>query len=725
MANSPRNNGNFLVNLVRGSIILTALDRFTAYIYTLLKTGFIGWIFTGYRSEQDSRLIRWLSGTRSAKWLGRRRRSLCRRIEGSVLLNFVPYAMRFFLGCRLRVYGAFLASFGLYTAVVTAVSAILSGQLENLLEHSYILVSVVMIFASLPLILSKTTLADAIPASSLGRLLLKITGWSESDLRNTVGSGGHMNTAFLIGIICGALTYRFSPVYILLGIAAFVWAYLVLIRPEIGVITLFAAMPWFPTMLLAAVVAYTAVCWIIKLIRGKRIFRIEPVDLMAAAFTVMLFSGGVISLSPSSLKPALLMVCLILGYFVTVGLIQSREWLTRCAAASVISATLESLWGIFLYFTGGGYSSKAWLDDEMFTSIGGRAVGTLDNPNMLGEYLILIIPVAVSMFIGRGEGLRKLSSFLCIGIMGACLVLTWSRGAWLGLIFAALLFLFMWHRRSMWLVLLGIASIPVLPSILPASIVSRFTSIGNMADSSTSYRMYIWRASVNMIADNPLSGIGIGEGAWDRLYPLYTYMGVEAAPHSHNLYLQIWLELGLIGILTFVCFLFLLYQSGFTMFSKISGNTALRTPDISRTMLAKNLENGTGDADTEMQRGRTQLRISAAGPLCGIAALLVQGMTDYAWYNYRLYLMFWLMCGLASAYIRSGQSMVGDNTAMHGDSTVSDTTILLDGKTAGKTKQKKSAKKAESAETIPDPAPETPRRNDNPFNIQKKERKNK
>lgn len=698
MSNSPRNNGNFLVNLVRGSIILTALDRFTAYIYSLIKNGFFGWIFTGYRDGSDSFFIRWLAGSGFAAWLDRRRKSLCRRIETSVFLNFIPLMMRFFLGCRLRVYGAFLASFGLYTAVVTAVSSIVAGQLDTLLDHSYILLSVVMIFAAIPLILSKRTLADAILNSFAGRLMLNITGYGASDLKNTIGSGGHMNTAFLVGIICGALTYRISPLYILIGIIALIWAYLVLIRPEIGVLTLFAGMPWLPTMLLAAIVAYTTVCWFIKLLRGKRIFRIEPADIMAAAFAVMLFSGGVISLSPASLKPALLMICLILGYFLTVGLIQSREWLTRCSAACVVSATLESLWGIFLYFTGGGYSSSAWVDDEMFNTIGRRAVGTLENPNMFGEYLILIIPVAVSMFIGRGEGLRKLSSFVCIGIMGVCLILTWSRGAWLGLIFAALLFLFMWHRRSMWLVLAGVASIPILPTILPASIVSRFTSIGNLADSSTSYRMYIWRATVEMIGDNPLSGIGIGEGAWDRIYPLYSYLGIEAAPHSHNLYLQIWLELGVMGILIFLAFLFLLYQSGFTMFSAIGAGTGLRTPDISRTALLQNLESGDSDADAEMERGRTQLRISAAGPLCGLFAVLVQGMTDYAWYNYRLYLMFWLMCGLASAYIRSGRAMVGDNSSMHGDQSVSDATIVLTGE---KTKAPpRKTEKSSKAKTI-------------------------
>ncbi|MBQ3859201.1 MAG: hypothetical protein II779_01630, partial [Clostridia bacterium] len=58
----------------------------------------------------------------------------------------------------------------------------------------------------------------------------------------------------------------------------------------------------------------------------------------------------------------------------------------------------------------------------------------------------------------------------------------------------------------------------------------------------------------------------------------------------------------------------------------------------------------------DMRRGKTQLRISAAGPLCGIVAVLVQGMTDYAWYNYRLFLMFWLTAALAACYIRNGRS---------------------------------------------------------------------
>lgn len=663
-SNQKSRDGNFLLRFVRGSIILAALDRFCAYIYQLIKTGFFGYIFSGYNNKAKAPFFGRLKRTKAASLWAEFRYGLCRHIETSLIVGTTADLMKHLLGCRLKVYGAFLASFGVYTAISALIYSVLSGTVNDILSHPYLLPSVIMILSSVPLVMSRKTLSESISGSLIGKAALAITGFTSEDITeaDVSGDGGHLNTGFLLGLICGAATYAVSPIYIIGGIAGLVFMYLVLIRPEIGVLLLFFAMPFLPTMVLGGITAYTAVCFFIKLIRGKRIIRFEPIDIAVLAFAVLLFFGGSVSLSSSSLKPALLMVCFIMAYFLTVGLITTREWLVRCSVAAVAAGTLESLYGIFMYFTGRGYSSDAWLDSEMFSALSGRAVGTLENPNMLGEYLILIIPIAVGMFIGRGEGLRRFQAFLCLGAMGACLVFTWSRGAWLGLIFAALLFLFMWHRRSVWVIVAGVASIPFLPYVLPASIVARFTSIGNMGDSSTSYRVYIWRATVNMIKDNFLTGIGIGGDAWNRVYPLYSYLGVEAAPHSHNLYLQIWLELGIAGMLAFLVFAFLLYQSGFTMFRDLSGNSELASPDISEGVLKKSIGDGL-DTASEMRRGKIQLRISAAAPLCGVFAVLVQGMTDYSWYNYRLYLMFWLVAGLSSAYIRDGFSRIRSSNA--------------------------------------------------------------
>ncbi|MBE6724111.1 MAG: hypothetical protein E7576_02770 [Ruminococcaceae bacterium] len=673
--NGRRDRGSVLVGLFRGSRILGALDRFTVWVYALLKNGLFGWMFSGYREAPSSRVLPRIAASKTATHLRELRFGICRRIESSLIVNGVRRLARLLLGCRLKVWGTFLLSFTVFSAIQKFLFLALEGKLDVSRFGTSDLLFYAIGLAAIPLILSKKTLAEGIADSAVGRLFLRITAFREEDLAPE-GNGGHLNVAFLSGIFFGILTY-WIPAYLLpLGLIGLTAAYLILIRPELGVLALFFAMPWLPTMVLAALVIYTALCLMLKLFRRKRILKLEPVDLYAAAFALLTFFGGAVSLSSASLKPGLLMVCFMMGYFLTVTLMRSREWLVRCSTAVVVSAALISLYGIYLYFTDGGYSSKAWLDSEMFESIRGRAVATLENPNMLGEYLILIFPVAAAMFVGNGEGLRRLPTFVCAAVMGVCLILTWSRGAWLGLMAALLIFLFMWHRRSVWLILAGIASLPILPAVLPASILHRITSIGNMADSSTSYRVYIWRASVRMIRDHFLTGIGIGEGAWFRVYPLYAYQGVEVAPHSHNLFLQIWLELGVVGIAVFVIFLFLLFQAAFTLFRELSGERPLRNRGIMPAPLQKE-ESGLGTVGADpVKRARNQLRISAAGPLCGIAAVLAQGLTDYAWYNYRLFLMFWLMAALAAGYVRNGREQFDDGMFQN-DPTASESLLPL------------------------------------------------
>ena len=51
-----------------------------------------------------------------------------------------------------------------------------------------------------------------------------------------------------------------------------------------------------------------------------------------------------------------------------------------------------------------------------------------------------------------------------------------------------------------------------------------------------------------MLANTFYFGIGIGEGAFAEVYPFYALSGIETAPHSHSLYLQILTELGIFGL---------------------------------------------------------------------------------------------------------------------------------------------------------------------------------
>lgn len=647
---------HWLLHLLRGSMILQMLDGLAEKIYRSFGSGFFGWLFTGYRAEPEGLFASLATDSHVGQVCGSVRRFCNRQIEESVVLQGIRHLLRRMLQYRLRTYGFFCMTFGAYTAVFTLIQALLADESVSIWRQTPLAFAIGVICLALPLLLSRATLRETLCSTYAGDAILHVLGYTPEEVcpRGEECAPGRMSVAFFWGILAGVLTLWIEPWWILLAFPAALCLYLILCKPEIGVLALFFAMPLLPTMALAALVIYTFFCFMIKVVRGKRSIRIEPLDILVMSFGLILFCGGMVSLSGGSRKPALLFVCLLLGYFEVVWLLREREWLVRCSVAGVCSATLVSLYGILQYLLGTAEMAEAWVDSEMFSSIGGRAVGTLENPNMLGEYLILMLPLAVWMFVGHGEGLRKLPAAVCIALMGGCLVFTWSRGAWLGMLFGLVLFVFIWHRRAIWLLFVGIASIPFLPTLLPDSIIQRFTSIGNLSDSSTSYRVHIWRATCDMLRDYGFSGIGIGESAWFRVYPKYAYMGVETAPHSHNLFLQIWLETGICGLIVFVLILFLLFQSVFTMCRQIREAAGLATLPLRE----EDLRDNSGSASNRrIRKTETQLRLACAAPLAGLFAVLVQGMTDYAWYNYRVYLMFWLMVGLTSAFARSGRAM--------------------------------------------------------------------
>jgi len=656
---------NFFLSLIRGSIILGALDRLSAAIYRMLKTGLFGYIFTGYQSHPRSAFAEWVSKSRPAGFTEKIRKQFCRSIEESLFVKLIQRFTSLLLGCRMKVYGTFLVSFGAYSAITAVLIMLFSETIsaEDLLKHDSIMAAIILIFSAIPFLLSNKNLSEALCHSNAGTLIQKLTGFTEEDM-SANQKGGHVSTAFFLGLFLGVASYAVSPFILLGGMAALVGAYLILIRPEIGVLSLFFFMPILPTMILLGIEAYTFLCYIIKLIRKKRVFRFESIDIVVSAFAFIMLTGGLISVTSASLKPALLYVGFLMAYFLVVGLIRSPEWINRCTVVTIVSATLISVYGLITYFTGTAVMDKAWLDSNLFGSIRGRAYATLENPNMYGEYLVLVIPLAVGMLIRRWSGLRNSVTLLCLGILGTGLICSWSRGALLALLIAMVVFFFIWHRRAMFLVFAGAASIPFLPFILPEAFVDRYFSIGNMADSSTSYRVGGWQASFEMLKNNFLGGIGTGVEAWKSIYPRYAYMTMESTPHAHNLYIQIAMEVGIVGLFVFLVFLFLLYQSGFTFFSRLSDETLLLPESLCPSDSPE-----TSDVNRNLRRSRMDLRVMAAAPMCGVLAVLVQGMTDYSWYNYRVYLMMWLVCGLTSASVRTGSAIVDRFSAIENDET--------------------------------------------------------
>lgn len=610
-------------NLFASSVILKAFSKLSSVIYRKLSTGFFAGVFTAYPREDAALSESLVSQGISKLDIGGRvslpaKKKLAGWAEDSFFVGLLKKMLGGLLSCPMKTYGIFLFSFAFYSAVIYLFRYFyLTGASERELDAGFIVTAFLMLIASVVMISSRHCLAGALRTSPAARFLLfDIVGLRPNTFDGIETGGSKFHIAFFFGLLFGVASYVIDPLLMIGGILALVVLYLIILRPEFGVLAIITALPFLPTMVLVAAVLYTAVCYGIKVLIGKRSLKLDLLDITVLFFMLLMIGGGVFSISSESLKPMLVYVAFMVGYFLAVNLIRSKQWAIKCVIGAVISCTLTALYGLYQNFF--GTLATTWQDVDMFSQIEGRVVSTFENPNVLAEYLIMMLPLMLVAVILSKKPRARFALLLATAATGGCLVYTWSRGAWLGFLIGMLIFLLLYSKKTLTALLLCLLGVPFLPFVLPDSIVQRFTSIGNMGDSSTSYRVNIWRGVIDMLGDFWQSGIGIGYRPFREIYPFYSLEAIEAAPHSHNLYLQITVELGIVGLLVFIALLFFYTQSSLSLHKKDSRREALISTAI----------------------------------FCGILSVLAQGMTDYIWYNYRVFLMFWLLIGLGVAVRR-------------------------------------------------------------------------
>lgn len=373
--------------------------------------------------------------------------------------------------------------------------------------------------------------------------------------------------------------------------------------------------PLLPTMALLAVVLVSGVTFLLNTAADRKSALLcSPVNRYVILYAVIYVIAVCTSVTFSgSLYPGLLTTVFILSVFIVENAVTTKRQLDLLVTSMVAVGVLVSLYGFYQYIFGAAGSS-AWTDDEMF-SISTRVYSTLQNPNVLSEYLLLVIPLCAACLFTVKNMWKKLVFLCALGIMCVCMILTFSRAGWLGLLFAAAIFLVLIDRRY---ILLGIAGLILLFLAAPDTIISRFASIGDMADGSTSYRVAIWLGTISMLKDYWLSGIGPGTDAFNMIYPSYSY-NTATAQHSHNLFLQIVSDAGICAIILFLLLLIVFIRALCSAISK--------------------------------EKDRTS-KIFQISSLASIGGFMVQSMADYSFYNYRVMFLFWAFIGLSGLYIR-------------------------------------------------------------------------
>ena len=418
-----------------------------------------------------------------------------------------------------------------------------------------------------------------------------------------------------LGIIFSLIYYKLPLNYFAFFLLGVMGVVLILHDIRLGIFAAVIVLPFMPDMLNLLYMIFMVGVYLYKaLFKDVNPLTKESVDVPILIFALLILISTITSIDPSGSFRDLAIHLTAMGFmFVVINNIKTKEDFNILITFLVIAATLVALYGLYQYKVGVDMEDK-WVDVANNPDVKARVYSVFGNPNILAEYLIMVIPISISLF-WYSKKVHKKAIFLGTSlILMLALVLTLSRGGWIGFAFGILVFVILIEKR----LLLSIIPL-VLGAVyfLPQSILNRILSIGNLGDSSNAYRLKIWDITLDIIRDNWLVGVGFGYIPFKSTFE--TYIRTMPAYHSHNTYLQITGEMGILGLIIFISFIFILY--------KYSIKRLIKGED-------------------------RYIRTMAGGVLAGLAALLGHGAVESVLYLPKIIITFWTLVALLLALMR-------------------------------------------------------------------------
>lgn len=309
---------------------------------------------------------------------------------------------------------------------------------------------------------------------------------------------------------------------------------------------------------------------------GARLF-FNPFNRAVALFIAAVELSVVVSgFARVSLFELFFLIPNILVFFVAGTLIPKER--RQLITAIFLSAVIVSIYAVYQYFIGLEHTREyvARMGSAVYAAFfmkTKRAFGTFISPNIFGSYMLMMLFLSAGLTVSLSQK-RKALYWLCVFIMAVALMLTKSMGGFL--VYVVTFFVFVFYlllglklAKPSWNALrLGLIAFLVLflagTGIFMRQRLPQFLASGE--NNSISQRYHYWEASARMAGDAWVNGIG-----WRRFGALYrTYKSPLAndSHYSHNVFLQMWAETGILGLAIFCWVVFLFFKTGLAILKR-------------------------------------------------------------------------------------------------------------------------------------------------------------
>jgi O-antigen ligase len=425
----------------------------------------------------------------------------------------------------------------------------------------------------------------------------------------TVGSGALLVVAVVVTLCLFGLTVL-RPEVMLLAVAAFPWLDWAARRLLGGM-----GPAWDDALLLFSI---ALLLWSVIVLRRGELWTV-PIALPALLALVAAVGSVVVRDVPSDVALFALRVLFqpLLFYFLGYLFPKSKNWVQGAVAVFLLAGVALALHGLYQYATHAPMPAS-WLDVRE-TDISTRAYSIVMNPNGLGAFLLLGILISLSLALAPGlrRAYRVWPALACVIQLGGVLV-TFSRGAWIGLGVGVVALLLLAYRRYLApLIAAGVVAWFVMPQAFINRLTFAFSST-YITKSLAAGRLYVWKMSLQHIAEHPWFGVGLG-----------TFGGTSAVTFGYgrlwvdNFYLQLAAEGGLL-LLAFFLWILLRGARGL-----VKGHGAARDP---------------------------YTRALCAGAFGAFVAVAVANFTASVWETLIVGVGFWFLTGLATSAALHGET---------------------------------------------------------------------
>jgi O-antigen ligase len=266
----------------------------------------------------------------------------------------------------------------------------------------------------------------------------------------------------------------------------------------------------------------------------------------------------------------------------------------------------------------------------------GPISASFNHPNDLGAYLIFPLLLVIALlrdkfyaacrrYRAKNNKLQTAGLLFLLCLFTFAMVLTKSRGAWLGMLFGIFLLIFIIYRRVfIWIGISTVLIITLLFLLTPKPMLKSFRLEPIFVQNTYFSRMAIWRDTISMIKDKPVFGHGIN--TYMREFQKYRDLPWSSNPtYAHNCYLQMAAEMGLFGLMAFLWIIARFFRRSMVLATGYS------------------LQNINGHKPEQI------VDYAFLGILAGLLAFLVHSFLDTNLYSLQLNTLFWYMLGFVIA----------------------------------------------------------------------------